>query len=813
MSKDRLTIVLIWTALLVGVAFTIKGLMTTDWVVNVDHLWFLVAALFAVFGATRVASMSPYLATMIGVGVLAIAANATWPLIAVVSFALASLVLGEYALGLIGIGGRSYIERLLTGAGLYGSAVGLMAHLPVNYPGVYGVALVLPIFLGRSKVLCYWAELHEFLAQQRVRSQPMAEVVLGSAIGAFALTYFAVALMPELGHDALAMHLFIPGHMATRHQWGFDVSTYVWAVMPMLGDWLYTFGYMLAGEPAARLTNLGFILVIAWLVREISLWAGASRTGSVWAILLFLSTPLTFMENSALFIESGWSAFILCGALALFRLYSGGRDVRAEILLAAVMLGFATASKAVSLTLLPAVAVPLLLGIRKWPRDGLLPAIGKGIGLFVLTGGIPYATAWFKTGNPVFPFFNKIFQSRYWPSVNFETTLFHEGFNWDTAYRIAFESGKYLEAYPGAGGFQWLLLVLPLLIWLFCRKNWAALVLIAVALTGIAMVFHHSSYLRYVFPMLAILCAGIGVAMADPGYWTKYVWWGAGAVAVILNSVFLFAGSSWYSNFSLLDGAFSESDRASFLTARLPLRNAVIAINQLNIEKSPVAFLSQPLTAGLNSDALYPNWYNHKFQAELLAAKTDGDVAAALTGRGVVYVAADSNWSQWKQFPLLKALLFKITDPVADIGTISVRRLRSDARYLTEMLRNPDLATTDGWSIGGKAKHLPESESVVVSVSSPITQAIAVSPGRKYMNSVSARCLGSGEKTTVRVQVNWLDGSGKFITTNIRTFECGSDWHTEVQEIVAPPDAKTAIVYGAGHTEIPIEVSSISFRQ
>jgi hypothetical protein len=813
MPEGRISMVVALVALLAGAALTVKGFVTTDLTILASHLWFLVPALVLIGAIARVTTLSPYLLAAVLACILAVSANVMWSLIVVIGFGLASIVLGDVFLRLIGVNSPSHTERLLAGLGFYGSVVGLIAHFPISYAGAYGVALVLPILLGRSKLLLYWADLKAAFGQQTEDRQPIEEVLVATAIGALALTHFAVALMPELGHDALAMHLFVPGHMAARHQWGFDASTYVWAVMPMLGDWLYTFGYMLAGEPAARLTNLGFILVVGWLVREIALWAGASRRGSAWALLLFLSTPLTFTESSTLFIESSWAAFILCGALSVFRLYSGARDVRSDILLAGLMLGFASATKAVSLTMLPALAVPLLIGIRKWPRDGLMPAIGKGIGLLVLSGGIPYATAWFKTGNPVFPFFNKIFKSPFWPSVNFESPLFQQGFSWDTAYRIAFESGKYLESYPGAGGFQWLLLLCPVLILLAFRKSWAALVLIAVALLGVAMVFHQTSYLRYVFPMLALLCAGIAVVMADTGHWTKHVWWGAGGVAVVLNSMFLFAGSPSYANFSLLGAALSDSARTSFLNSRLPLRNAVVTINQLNDGKSRVAFFSQPMAAGLNSDALYPNWYNHTFQAELFAAKTDGDVAAALTGRGVIYVAADSNWPQWKQFPLLKALLFKITDPVADIGTVSVRRLRSDSRYLTEMLRNPDLATTDGWSIGGTAKHIPESGSVVVTVSSPIAQAIAVYPGRKYMNSVSARCSASGEKTSVRAQVNWLDGSGKFITTNIRTFECGSDWRTEVQEVVAPPDARTAIVYGSGHTEIAIELTSISFRQ
>ncbi len=40
------------------------------------------------------------------------------------------------------------------------------------------------------------------------------------------------------------MHLLIPAYLETKHQWSFDVTTYAWAAMPMLGDWIFSLGYM-----------------------------------------------------------------------------------------------------------------------------------------------------------------------------------------------------------------------------------------------------------------------------------------------------------------------------------------------------------------------------------------------------------------------------------------------------------------------------------------------------------------------------------------------------------------------------------------
>jgi hypothetical protein len=713
---------------------------------------------------------------------------------------------------MVGLGSHTRTKGLLVGLGLYGTAIGLAAHFPINYPGIYFGAIVLPVLTCRTEAIRCWTDLMSALRAQRTRDLPLEATTLDTVIGALALTYFMVALMPEVADDALAMHLFIPGHMAARHQWGFDVDTYVWAVLPALGDWIYSLTFLLGGESSARLANFGFVLVLAWLVREISLWAGATERGARWAVLLFLCMPLTFTEVSTLFIESPWTAFIVAGALSILRVYETSDNSETNVAIGGILLGFAAASKAVTFPLGPALALPLLLHARHWANAKCISGVGKGIGFFLLFGMVPYATAWHVAKNPVFPFYNKVFQSPHWLPVNFESALFHEGVSWDTPYRVIFDSGKYLEAFPGAGGAQWLLLLVPAVIWLYSRKNWSALLVIAIGIVGVSLVFLQTSYLRYVFPALAILCAGIGAAFREGKGVLRFGFLATGCGAVLFNTVFLYSGSPWYSSFPI-NTVFSDSARSAYLQTRLPVRKAVDLVNQLNVEGAPVAFFSARFAAGLKADALYANWYNHKFQNDVMNAKTQGDIAAMLAGRDVAYVVVDNNWPQLKAVSVLRDSLPKISDPVLAIGAVSVLRLRNDMRFQSEMLRNPDLTTLDGWGLSGTAKHNPAAGSVTVSVSSPMAQGVSVRSGRKYMNSVTARCVTKGEKTVGRTQVNWIDTKGQFITTNIRTFDCKDDWQTESQELVAPPNAATAVVYGASHAEAPIEITAISFKQ
>ena len=45
-------------------------------------------------------------------------------------------------------------------------------------------------------------------------------------ISALLVIYYLLALMPEIGHDALASHFFISSHIHDRHQWDFNFNNY-----------------------------------------------------------------------------------------------------------------------------------------------------------------------------------------------------------------------------------------------------------------------------------------------------------------------------------------------------------------------------------------------------------------------------------------------------------------------------------------------------------------------------------------------------------------------------------------------------------
>ncbi|WNV05351.1 hypothetical protein RP726_02805 [Candidatus Methylospira mobilis] len=691
--------ILIGVALITGLGLTLIGLESLTWSESVlwedsrswgGFLGFLAVAAIVIGLLAQQLKLTAGLAVLMAATLLALLAGAIGSLLVAAWFAGACSMVGYWCLGKLRVKDRTFLDCFLAGAGIYGSAVGILAHFPVNYPGVYAVALTLPFLAGWRTVVDEGGRLLQ-LVDRDSRNRAETEFKwLDVAIGVVALVYFVFAMMPEVGYDALVTHLFVPAHMALRHQWGFDVTTYVWAVVPMLGDWIFSMGYMLGGETAARFINVGFIFVLGWLVRDCVQWAGGSLVGARWAVLVFLSTPLTFTVGCSLYIESIWASFVVAGCLAVLRACSSspsfGKPGRNELLLSGLLLGCGAAVKAITFTVLPGIMLLLIWRFRTWFKTVGLQSLAGGIGLFLATGGIPYATAWWLTGSPVFPLFNRIFKSPYFgSSENFTNSNYNGGLTWDVLYRVTFDTVKYLEAYAGASGFQWLLLFIPALITLFLYRRIRGGAMFLVAVIAIAVLFHWQSYLRYAFPSWVILTAvigvGLGTVITTQGHLSKLCCFSL-VITVMLNLLFINVGRQTPRDFPLL--SMFQSYKDNYLQTRLPIRNAVELVNRLNVERTPVAVFAEPLTAGLSGDALYPNWYNIPFLQEVNSIHDEKDIAAVFKKHRVNFIILDENWSGGSCGPKSErqALIEKASEPVAMYDYVSVRKIKDGNRHV-----------------------------------------------------------------------------------------------------------------------------------
>ena len=671
--------------LLIGLVLTINGLLAQTWpqvlpwinanefyrytrILTVISIWFALA-MFR-FRWTLMRTLGSTAITVI------ILAGQLFSLLAVAAFTLTAITLGQRIARMLGIGSPAnpagQIEAFLLGAGCMGTLIGLLGKLPIHTPGLYALLLCIGTWSARADIGRAWQAWRK--SAEGVEASPWQRG-LDALIGTLLIVHLLMSLQPELGFDALAMHLAIPDYLAKHASWHADPTYYAWALMPMLANWIISVPYMLTGETGAKLLNHAFTYVLLLQCHAMVRWCGGSATTSRLACLLLLTTPLVLGMNCSMQVEFIWTAMLLGAVIRLLAVQAQASDLRADLSWAAMLTGLAVAAKAVCLALLPLMALIAIVRpfIRKdaWRiRDMLL-----AIGLFLLLSGYPYVHAWLITGNPVFPFFNSYFRSPLYPAHDFNNVLYQTPLNWRTPYDLNFLPNHFMESTVGGGGFHWILLPVAMIIGLL-KRNVRLLLLSASLVLCLWLIFRSQSYLRYAFPALAWLAVVLAVAIGATAEQASRGWrtamYGAFAAFLALNMAFI-TSATWTYRHMPLSNLFSDHQRAQYLDHVQPGRRAIDALNALNKDQTPIAYFSaQTMVAGLNAPALIPSWYNPPFAEDVQAWRTAEQVTVTLGTWKSQWIILDDTWGTAAQ----RELIASVSAELVRFKHLSIRRLQ-----------------------------------------------------------------------------------------------------------------------------------------
>ena len=564
-------------------------------------------------------------------------------------FLLSSLVLGEMLLG----ADSDAVLAMLLGMSIYMFAVSIAVLVPVNYPAVYLLALIAPL-LWNYRITAARLQRIESLFQPFKPASRTEYLALG-ALTFVMLLHWLVALGPEVGSDALAMHLVVPTSVANVHKWAFLFKNHAWALMPMGGDWTYTVVYLLGGEAAARLLNFAFLLSIVLLL--------VSR-GSFLIAALFAATPLVQLVTGSLFVENLWTLLLL-GSLVSLSVYRDTRRAR-YLYLTFLLAGAAAATKFGALSFLAPLAVLVFATARPSARRAC-----AAFACFLIFAAPPYLTAYAKTGNPVYPFLSS---TGLGSDARFKSPLaFH------TPYDLTFHSSQFFEGQDGAAGFQYLLL-LPAAVLLVGRR-WPYVGLasaVTFALFAI-LTFEVSSNLRYLyaampFAMLVIGSELVAIKAVDERLYRAAV---ALLAAVFCLDVYFLPSSGWYHKDFILNVASSRA-RASHVTALAPVRDLVAYLNRAH-RGAPVAFFETNAIAGLEGPAFTSTWHTPEFSRRVSEADSPQACVRLMREYGTSFVVAPGPGSDVgvASFPV-EAFLRNCVEQEYRAGTFYVARVHDD---------------------------------------------------------------------------------------------------------------------------------------
>jgi hypothetical protein len=646
------------------------------------------------------------------------------------------------------------------------------AHFPVNTTAVWIAALGVPIVLWRQRLLA-WA--HECALCQRVT----AAHHFGRALAAFALSLvFAQVLGPEVGSDALTVHLRVPFTVERLGEWHFDVRQFTWAVMPLGVDWTYTVSHLLGGEHAARLVNFLFLCAIVVILYSTARrWL---RPGMAYlAAAAFASNPLVPLETGHLFIENGLAAYISGSVWLIPRL----RREPAGLFPAALLLAAAIGSK---LGALP-YAVPLLVAALAlawratpaWQRA----AVFSGA---VATGGFPFFFAWRATGNPIFPFENQYFLSPLYLPEKFVNLAFVEKLSAASLFLMTFDSPKYLEAVSGgAMGFATFAFAPLIAVALMLVRPMLASAVFLFAVAAAAIVCSSQPYIRYVYPSIALwivpLAAAIYLARRLGGRWFS----GALAVsllAAVVLQIYFRPSSAWHQRRFPLYTAPAHAAAYEMETASVrPLVRDLMA----HAPGEKVLFLDVTHPPELGAAFETYSWHTTPFAVALRKCGTPEEVLALVRAAGIRRVVA----------------------PVVPPESLTPPIRAFIARYLERT-----------WTAGAAAAFLVTGTGGASSIEllprdwtgTALRQTITIVLPARYRFAVDARCPGDGQ---LRMRIVWRAAGGSPAGSDERFFVCSQRQQTVELITLSPAGAAEAeLTVEVAAAPLPPELKNPSFR-
>ncbi|HJQ38275.1 MAG TPA: hypothetical protein VKB93_14150, partial [Thermoanaerobaculia bacterium] len=367
-----------------------------------------------------------------------------------------------------------------------------------------------------------------------IRARPSPFILIAS------LPAFVLALYPPAGWDATAYHLVYARLFANAHALVF-ADTLRFPVFPQLGEMHFAAALLVANDAVAQLTQwLALVVTAAALL----LICGEKR-GGIFAVALWLGNPIAVYLGANGYIDMTltMSVTLAFGAWLLWR--STGASM--WIALTGAFAGMAAATKYHGLFFVLAfvVAIP-------WRKLWLYATPAA---LFAVPW---YARIAYETGNPVFPFFGRIFGRSEWrPYVERNPA---ELLAIPTDPLIAAVRRAYLEPLAhGTPPFSpWLALLLPLAI--------AAAVLerrlrFPLAVSAVWILLMTPLDWRFMLPVIPLLCAAIALILE------RLVPWRAFALALLAPG-FLW-GTILIAKYGL------PRSRDAFLARRIPVYRAL----------------------------------------------------------------------------------------------------------------------------------------------------------------------------------------------------------------------------------------------
>lgn len=464
-----------------------------------------------------------------------------------------------------------------------------------------------------------------------------ATAVLLAAV--LALT-FLCALYPPATWDATMYHLPYAKTFAKQHAVVF-VDTLRFPVFPQLNEMLFTAMLLVYDDVATHMVQflalaLTALLLYTWGVR----WR--SEASGLLGAAFWLGNPIAISVGVCAYVDAGLTLFVVAAVL----FWETWRETEAMqwLILSAASAGFAAATKYHGLVAVAALAVATLILAVKRKN---VRAAATFLLITALSGGAFYVRTWVWTGNPLFPFFTRIFGDNEWRGSLLETKIGESGGSavrllflsrfeeWRSSppnpvtwlWRLSYDAETLQQQVPYS---IWFVLLLPLLVWAWLRiPRLRAIGAIAVAYLTLFAPFDP----RFFLPSSAIfsLIGGIGLACFPRRFIDRF--------ALPIAFLLLTPGLYWMAREFRLRGLFpvTEESRGRYLSPLVPGYNQLQLLNRLHGDRYTVYAIGMD-QAHYFADGRMVGDFNGPYRYSLVTSSGGHGAARGMRAMGAQYL-------------------------------------------------------------------------------------------------------------------------------------------------------------------------------
>lgn len=586
---------------------------------------------------------------------------------------------------------KAEMELLKVATGLVLLQVFMYAtvHVKLHYAAVDFILLLLPCLFARRQLS---PKIYYLFHCCRSGSDSSWQVFAESLLWFVLFCSLLLALSPEVGTDALAMHLAVGTDIAAHHRFTFTPAVVSWSAMPLGADFCFAIANNLGGETAARLVNFGVFVLLLTALFLMGRRFTSRSADLLLALSMFASCSLAQFAVDSLGVENVWALLCVGMLLAALNYYEAGYN--RYLFFCAVLAGGAMMTKFGSLafvaSVLPFIAYALWRNWNRSERPKASVVLGA-TALLLAIAVIPYTISYALTGNPVFPFLNAVWKSPFLnTSVNLVDYRWRAPIRSSLLFDLTFKTPKYLESRPGGFGYTLLLFALPCCAVITRKWKFATITCIAVALAFAGLTFHEIRYLRYLYPALALASILVVYPLREAHRLNRNLYAAMAILAVAgtgLNYYFVPA-------FSGYEGAFfslTPHSREQYMQAYYRPAPAINFLNRLGPHASAL-FIDTVDIAGLVGNPYALTWHFYPLTSAIKDAPTFAAIRNTLAAYSVTYIVRSTvPVAQWKvrtaeegsQYPwsaIYVPLLFQQfvqtrTTPVFTAGGWEVRKL------------------------------------------------------------------------------------------------------------------------------------------